>query len=93
MKTAIAEFGHVLEPGNVGTVADADHGDGDAFGRQGFDEFGDPFFLFGVGAVGQDDDVFDLVAALGEGVGGCFEAGADVDAASSSAYLANLVDD
>jgi hypothetical protein len=92
METAVAQFGHVLEPGDVGAVADTDNGNSNAFFDQPFDEFGDAFFLFGVGTIGEEDEVFDLVTALGQGFRGCFEAGADVDSAAACPNLANLVD-
>src|SRR5690606_14006701 len=40
----------------------------------------------------EEDDVFDLVFALGEGGGGGFHAGADVDAAAAGTDLADEVD-
>ena len=92
MEAAVAQLGHLLQPGRIRPAPNADHRHGDALRRQLSNQLRHALLLFGVGAVGQDDDVAHLVGAAVQRLGRRRQAGVNVDAAAARAQPPHLLD-
>ena len=87
MESALAQFRHPLQPGHIFTAANGHHGNGGAFCHQPFQQLRHSFLLVAIIAVGQHDDVTDLVLTLRQSFGSGFQSGAHVDSAAARANL------
>jgi len=85
MVAPVAQCGDLLQEAQVLPGPNGDGAEGDILGRDLLlDHFPYPLLVFGVGAIGQEDDVAHGLVGIGQVAHSCLETFAHIDAAAAS---------